>query len=124
MSRLRTHMQDATSRLGMGTILAHGTSGADFRRKDDFHACSCLTEASTRLSLGAGRLLRGPIDGKMRQIEALAGFGLPTTVRHGGTDQLDSSLSAAGKQIGIDIACIRNLLLRLERCFDQLLLND
>src|SRR5260370_34994636 len=124
MSRLRTQMQDATSCLGASTVLAHGTPSADFRSKNDLHAFPSLAEAATLLPLRAGGLALVPIDGKMREIEALACFGLPTAIRHGRTDQLDPPLSGVNQQFHVHIPCIYHLLLRLESCFYQLRLND
>src|ERR1700731_69293 len=105
-------MEHTTSRLGMGTILAHWTGRTDVRRKDDLHAFACLAQTSTGLPLRAGCLLLAPINGKMRQIETLASFGLPTAVRHGGTQQRDPLLLTADEQFGIHIARIHDLLLR------------
>src|SRR6266571_1148415 len=103
MSRLRTHMQDATSRLGAGTVLAHQTCSTGLGSKNDFHALSCLAQARTGLPRRTRGLACGPINREVREIEAFACFGLPTTVRHGRTDECDPPLLAVGKQLCIDV---------------------
>src|SRR5258708_39060042 len=101
---LGTHMQDATGRLGAGAVLAHRTRGTSLGGKNDFHGFPRLAEAATLLPLRTGRLLLAPIDGEMRQIEALARFGLPTAVRHRGTQQFEPSLSTAYQHHSVDRA--------------------
>src|SRR6266704_2108412 len=98
MSGLRTHMEYPTSRLGAGTVAAYRAGSTGLRSKNDLHAFSRLAQAGTGLPLGTHGLLSGPVDGKMCQIEALASFGLPTAVRHGGTEQSDSLLLTTDKQ--------------------------
>src|SRR5258708_39054876 len=98
MSRLGTHMQDATRRLGAGTVLTHRAPGTGLGGKNNFHAFSCPAHARTDLPLWAGGLMFVPIDREVREIEAFAGFGLPTTVRHSGTYQLDPLLRAFDQQ--------------------------
>lgn len=77
MSRLRTQMQNATRRLGLGTRAAHRTISTDLRGKHDFYPLLCHTPASTRLALWAGGLLIVPIELEMGQVKPLACFGLP-----------------------------------------------
>src|SRR6266852_3231061 len=124
MSGLWTYMEHPARRLGVRTVPAYRTSTTSLSGKHDLHAFSCLAQASTGLPLGTRCLPSGPINGEMSQVEALARFGLPTVVSQGRTDQFDPPLGTAHQQIGVYIARIDDLLLRLEFSFDQLLLND
>lgn len=82
--------------------------------KHDFDAFPGLAHPGARLPVGAGRLLFVPIDEEMGEIEAFARFGLPTAVGHGGTDQANAALLAAGKLFGINVASIHEVFSRLE----------
>lgn len=117
-------MEHTTSRLRAGTILAHGARGIRLGSTHGVHAFLCLAEAATLLPLRAGRLLFLPLDGAMREIEALAERGLPTALGHGGPDQFDPSLMASCQQFGTHRASIHHLLLGFESCFHLLLLKS
>src|SRR2546421_459691 len=118
-------MQDPARRLRPRTIAADRTASTDLWGKDDFHALSCPTPPRTGVTLRAGGLLVVPIELKMRQIEALACFGLPAIVRKHRTTEPDPMLLLTGHdEFSIDVAAIDDLLLGQEMMSTQVLLNS
>src|SRR2546421_5469458 len=77
---LRTQMHDAAAELGTGTVGPTGTRGTRVPRELHFDAFRKHAPAGTALSLRTDHLLPLPVDLKVGQVEALAGFGLPTGV--------------------------------------------
>src|SRR5258708_26853486 len=69
------------------TLSARRTPLADLRRKHHFDALPRQAPALTELSLWTDCLLRLPVQLKVRQVEALAGFGLPTVIGEHRTPQ-------------------------------------